>query len=143
MVCSACLAVLRGFSSLVGQLQLLSDTLITGDSGGDLRIWSMKDFTERRRIHAQENSVTSMQSDGSKIVSGGSDGVVKEWDAESGELLRELVASDAVWKVGYVGGRIAAMFSREGKVVLGVSAFLSVFRSFQVILKLSLTYAGM
>lgn len=123
MACSACLAILRGFSSLVGQLQLYSDTLLTGDSGGDLRIWSMRDFTESRRIHAHGNSVTSVQSDGSKIVSGGSDGMVKEWDAQSGVLLRELVVADAIWKVGYVGRRIVAVFSQEGQVVLDVSAF--------------------
>jgi WD40 repeat protein len=109
------------FVSLLGQIRLL-----TGDPGGELRIYSMKDFTELRRIHAQENSVRSMQSDRSKTVSGRSDGVVKEWDFRSGEVLREFVASDTVWRVGYAGGRIAALFSGEGNVVLGVSGFLSV-----------------
>ena len=71
MVCRSCLAVLRGFSSLVGQVQLLSDTLLTGDSGGELRIWSMRDFTELRKMHAHDNSVTSMDSNGLRIVSGG------------------------------------------------------------------------
>jgi F-box and WD-40 domain protein CDC4 len=121
MVHSACLAVLRGFTSLVSQLQFLPDTLLTGDSGGALRIWSMKDYAELRRMDAHENSVTSMQNDGTRIVSGGSDGWVKEWDYENGELLRDVVTSEAVWRVGYAGGRIAAVFSREGNVVLGVS----------------------
>ena len=50
--------------------------------------------------------------------------MLKEWDCQSGELLRELATSDAVWKVGYAGGRIAAMLSRDGKVELDVSDFV-------------------
>lgn len=118
MVRRACFAVLRDFTSLVGQLQLLPNTLLTGDSGGELRVWSMEDYTELRRVDAHRNSVTSTQSNGTKIVSGGSDGKVKDWDFDSGELLREF---DAVWKVAYAGRRIAATFPREGKVVLAVS----------------------
>ena len=75
-------------------------------------------------MNAHENSVTSMQGDGKKIVSGGSDGKVKEWDFGSGELLRELASSDAVWEVGYAGERIAATLSRDGKVFLDVSGFV-------------------
>lgn len=49
-----------------------------------------------------------MQCVGSKIVSGGSEGRVKEWNLESRDLLRQLVTTDAVWRVRYVDGRIAA-----------------------------------
>ena len=72
-------------------------------------------------MKAHEDSVTSIQSDGRRIVSGGADGRVREWDFETWELVRELVASDAVWKVGFVGGKIAAVFYRERKVVLEMS----------------------
>ena len=105
----------------MSQLQILGSTLISGDAGGVVRVWSLEDFTELRKIRAQENSVTSMQCDGSKIVSGGSDGAIKVWNLESGELERELVSSDAVWKVGFVEGRIVGVFSQNKEVVVGVS----------------------
>jgi F-box and WD-40 domain protein CDC4 len=84
----------------------------------------MDNYSELRRMNAHDNSVTSVQSGGRKIVSGGSDGKVKEWDFESGKLFRGYTEPDAVWRVGYAGERIAAVFSKGAKVNLGVSELL-------------------
>jgi WD40 repeat protein len=43
-------------------------------------------------MDAHRSSVTSMQSNGKNIVTGGSDEKVKEWDFDSGELLRDWLA---------------------------------------------------
>lgn len=119
--CRSCLAVLNVPTTLVGHLQLLSDVLVTGDTGGALYKWSMDDYSELQKICAHERSIISMQIYGSRIVTGGFDGKVKEWDLESGELIRELTHSCVVWKVGYARGRTIATLGRQGNVVLEVS----------------------
>jgi len=112
-----CLAVLQ-HGSLVGQLQLLPSTLVTGDSTGKIRVWSLVDYSERYSIAAHGNSVTSLACNATRIVSGGSDGKVRLWDLETGTMLKDLVESDAVWKVGLLKEGFGAVFSKDGDVVL-------------------------
>jgi hypothetical protein len=45
---------------LVGQVQLLPSTLLTGDSFGKLRYWNLADYSEIHKIDAHDNSVTSV-----------------------------------------------------------------------------------
>lgn len=97
-----CLALLQGHTSLVGQLQLTDDVLVTGGSDGRVLIYSLKTFECLRRLWAHDNSVTCLQFDDRFIVTGGNDGRVKLWDFASGNYVRELCApSEAVWKVNY------------------------------------------
>lgn len=123
VLCSTCQAVLGGYESLVGQLQLLPSALVTGDSAGKLCVWSLGNhsYSKSREIDAHGNPVASVVSDGSKIVSGGSDGKIRIWDCESGEMLRALVNSESVWKVGLLKDGVAAVFSKENKIYLQVS----------------------
>src|SRR5271169_5756505 len=79
-MCSNCLSVLQGHTSLVGQLQMRGDTLVTGGSDGSVRVWSLTEHHAIHRLAAHDNSVTSLQFDDTRIVSGGSDGRVKVWD---------------------------------------------------------------
>jgi WD40 repeat protein len=82
----------------------------------------MDDYSELRKIHAHGSPIISMQICGSKLVSGGSDGTVKEWDLQSGKLVRELADANAVWQVGYTRGKTVAALARDGNVVLEVSS---------------------
>ena len=118
---SACEAVLGGYESLVGQVQLLPSTLVTGDSGGKLRHWNLADIVEIYQIHAHDSSVTSVAATEAFIVSGGSDGAAKVWVVGTGVMIKKLVVSDAVWKVGLSEQRIVAVFSMDGEVHLQVS----------------------
>jgi WD40 repeat protein len=119
---SKCLAVLQGHTSLVGQLQMRDDTLVTGGSDGSVRVWSLVDYQAIHRLAAHDNSVTSLQFDNTRIVSGGSDGRVKVWDTKKGTLVRELSQpAEAVWRVVFEEEKAVIMASRGGRTIMEVS----------------------
>lgn len=72
-------------------------TLVLGDEGGllasadaqSVRIWNLRGGKERTSIAGHAGAVTGIKlnRDGSRVVSGGKDGTVGLWDAESGSLL--------------------------------------------------------
>ena len=70
-------AVLMGHTSLVGQIQMRGNTLVTGGSDGGVRVWDLEKLRCITRMAAHDNSVTSLQFDDKIIVTGGSDGYVK------------------------------------------------------------------
>ena len=70
-------AVLMGHTSLVGQIQMRGNTLVTGGSDGSVRVWDLEKLRCISRMAAHDNSVTSLQFDDKIIVTGGSDGYVK------------------------------------------------------------------
>jgi hypothetical protein len=120
-----CLSVLQGHTSLVGQLQMRNDILVTGGSDGSVRVWSLTDYQAIHRLAAHDNSVTSLQFDNSRIVSGGSDGRVKVWDLKKGTLVRELSQpAEAVWRVVFEEEKCVIMASRNGRTVMEVSTGL-------------------
>lgn len=120
---SECLGVLQGHTSLVGQLQMRGDTLVTGGSDGSVRIWSLESKRAIHRLAAHDNSVTSLQFDETRVVSGGSDGRVKIWDLKTGQLVRELIAQgEAVWRVAFEEEKCVALALRSSRTIMEVSA---------------------
>ena len=76
------------------------------------------------RLAAHDNSVTSLQFDDARIVSGGSDGRVKIWDTHTGVLVRELSQpAEAVWRVAFESERCVVLASRAGRTVMEVWGF--------------------
>lgn len=117
------MAVLQGHTSLVGQLQMRGDTLVTGGSDGSVRVWSLDRLVPVHRLAAHDNSVTSLQFNESRIVSGGSDGRVKVWDIKTGHLVRELSQpAEAVWRVVFEEEKAVIMASRAHRTIMEVSA---------------------
>jgi F-box and WD-40 domain protein CDC4 len=117
-----CLYTLQGHTSLVGQLQMREDTLVTGGSDGSVRVWSLVDYQAIHRLAAHDNSVTSLQFDNTRIVSGGSDGRVKVWDLSKGTLVRELSQpAEAVWRVVFEEEKAVIMASRGGRTIMEAS----------------------
>ena len=73
------------------------------------------------RLAAHDNSVTSLQFDDTRILSGGSDGRVKIWDLKTGQLVRELIAQgEAVWRVAFEDEKCVALALRQGRTVMEV-----------------------
>jgi F-box and WD-40 domain protein CDC4 len=108
-------------TSLVGQLQMRGDTLVTGGSDGSVRVWSLTSMSPIHRLAAHDNSVTSLQFDSTRIVSGGSDGRVKVWSLKTGQQVRELSSpADAVWRVAFEEEKAVIMASRSGRTVMEV-----------------------
>jgi len=124
LACRKCLAVLQGHTSLVGQLQMREDILVTGGSDGSVRVWSLANYQAIHRLAAHDNSVTSLQFDNTRIVSGGSDGRVKVWDVKNGTLVRELSSpAEAVWRVVFEEEKAVIMASRGGRTIMEVWDF--------------------
>jgi F-box and WD-40 domain protein CDC4 len=124
LACSKCLAVLQGHTSLVGQLQMRDDILVTGGSDGSVRVWSLSHYQAIHRLAAHDNSVTSLQFDNTRIVSGGSDGRVKVWDVKNGLLVRELSSpAEAVWRVVFEEEKAVIMASRGGRTIMEIWDF--------------------
>lgn len=123
-ISSSCQAILQGHTSLVGQLQMRGNTLVTGGSDGSVRVWSLTSYTPIHRLAAHDNSVTSLQFDDARIVSGGSDGRVKIWDTNTGGLIRELSQpAEAVWRVAFESERCVVMACRGGRTIMEVWDF--------------------
>ena len=117
----SCQAILQGHTSLVGQLQMRGNTLVTGGSDGSVRVWSLEKMAPIHRLAAHDNSVTSLQFDDTRVVSGGSDGRVKVWDLKTGQLVRELTApADAVWRVAFEEEKCVVMASRSNRTIMEV-----------------------
>jgi F-box and WD-40 domain protein CDC4 len=122
---SECVALLQGHTSLVGQLQLSGDILVTGGSDGRVIIFDLSTYTCLQRICAHDNSVTSLQFDDRFILTGGNDGRVKLWDIKTGNFIRELSKpSEAVWRVNFKNDKCAVLCKRAGKTVLELLSFV-------------------
>lgn len=113
--------MLQGHTSLVGQLQMRGNTLVTGGSDGSVRVWSLEKNACVHRLAAHDNSVTSLQFDETRIVSGGSDGRVKVWDLRTGTLVRELSSpAEAVWRVAFEDEKAVILAMRGTRTIMEV-----------------------
>lgn len=122
--CSECLTLLQGHTSLVGNVQILDDDLVTGGSDGRVIIFSLSTYATRLRICAHDNSVTTLQVDAHYLVTGGNDGCVKLFDRRTGALVRELTeACEGVWKVLMRRDKCVIMCKRGGKTVVEILGF--------------------
>lgn len=72
------------------------------------------------RLAAHDNSVTSLQFDDTRVVSGGSDGRVKVWDVKTGHLVRELITAESVWRVVFEDEKCVAVANRGSRVTMEV-----------------------
>jgi F-box and WD-40 domain protein CDC4 len=118
---SECLAILHGHTSLVGQLQLRGNILVTGGSDGSVRVWSLETMAAIHRLAAHDNSVTTLQFDDTRIVSGGSDGCVKIWDLKTGHLIRELSSMfQVIWRVSFEAEKCVVLAQKQNRTVMEV-----------------------
>ena len=74
--------MLQGHISLITFLSLSGTDLISTSAGGDMYSWSLDDYSEKWKVNAHDNSVTTLQRNESILVTGGSDGKVKVWNGK-------------------------------------------------------------
>lgn len=113
-----CQTVLQGHTSLITFLIPTATDLISTSAGGDMYSWSLDDYSVKWKVTAHDNSTTALERDKDIIVTGGSDGKVKVWNARTGAEISELLDSDAVWQVVISGQKILALFSRSKQVMM-------------------------
>ncbi|KUJ14158.1 WD40 repeat-like protein [Mollisia scopiformis] len=117
-----CLASFESQSTPINQILKKDEGLITSDASGCVSVWSTKDALELvHRFQTHSLGVVSLDFSGSKIVSGGKDGLVRFRDLESGHLQERLKDASAVWKVGFLGSdRVALVISRDGRTMIEI-----------------------
>jgi F-box and WD-40 domain protein CDC4 len=121
---SDCLALLQGHTSLVGQIQLIGDRLLTGGSDGRVIVFDLSTYECLHRLCAHDNSVTCLQFDDRFVISGGMDGRVKLWDIRTGMFIRELTKPcTSVWRIGCRDDRVVILAQRGTRTVLEVLTF--------------------
>lgn len=104
------------------------EVLLTGDNLGGLKCFNVKtDGKWDMGDPAHQNSIVSMAADqeNERLITGGSDGIIRLWELKSGIIGQELgEGGEAVWKVavlkGHGQGKIVAAVARESRVVLEV-----------------------
>nr|CCC94224.1 unnamed protein product [Trypanosoma congolense IL3000] len=62
-------------------------TMWSGDDGGNVIVWRLDTCEALHVMQAHKGRVTSMKKVGSRVYSGGADGVIAVFDAEEGQLL--------------------------------------------------------
>lgn len=90
--------------------------VVTGSSENNAMVWNIGEKQEKPLLLdgiTFEISCESYNKDGTQILTGGTDGVVRLWDAASGQLLRGLVAHE--------GLVFAAEYSPDGKRIVSAS----------------------
>lgn len=122
--------LLQGHTSLVTQLQLIGDVLISGGSDGRVITFTLSPgkYDVVQRLASHDSSVTALQASDRFLVTGGNDGMVRlfRFDRLSGtcEYVRELTeVSEMVWKVAFSWDTCAIMCKRQGRVVMEVWNF--------------------
>ncbi|HSG43643.1 MAG TPA: TIR domain-containing protein [Anaerolineales bacterium] len=100
---------------------------VTGDDTGQLQVWHLGDNETVWSIPAHDGEVksASFSPDGSMVLSAGTDGAARLWDAQNGELIRELYdpnegviyqahfSSDGEWIITATDSHIAQIWDAQ------------------------------
>ncbi|KAI9285194.1 WD40-repeat-containing domain protein [Umbelopsis sp. AD052] len=109
----SCLNVLEGHSILVGLLHLTPNHLVSAAADSTLRIWSTETGICEHVLSGHQAAITCFQHDENKVVSG-SEGGLKLWDINTGQLVRDLITNvTGVWRVAFDERRCVAAVNRN------------------------------
>lgn len=99
------------------------DPFLQGSSGDSSLIWldatTLEETSRRDNIHIADVRSRALSEDGSLVATGSSTGVVRVWDAISGELVHEVaLQSDAIQGVAFVGDSHLAVTPSKGDLLI-------------------------
>ncbi|MET1232916.1 MAG: PQQ-binding-like beta-propeller repeat protein, partial [Candidatus Limnocylindrales bacterium] len=109
-----------GFIGFLPDDTLVGITGVAGTSGGWIHRIDPATLTVKSSNQAHDGSPKSfaMNSDGTLVVTGASDGVVRVWEAATGKLLHQLSVDGQAQGVAFVGNdRVAVTPSGGGMLV--------------------------
>lgn len=125
------LATLRA-NSLITKILLLSapdDMIILSDTTGHIHAYSSITYDLKYKITAHENSIISLapSEDMKQFITASADGNVKLWDAESGQVVGDVVGdAEAVWWAGWLGhGKVGVVLRSDGEMKFEVGSATS------------------
>ncbi|KAG7194128.1 SCF ubiquitin ligase complex subunit cdc4 [Scheffersomyces spartinae] len=105
--------VLEGHCSLVGLLELSDNYLVSGAADATLRVWNPETGEGIYQFEGHSGAITCFQHDSLRTVSG-SEKMLKLWDMETGEFVRDLLhdATVGIWQVRFDFNRCVAAVQR-------------------------------
>ncbi|KAK7683901.1 cytosolic leucyl tRNA synthetase [Cerrena zonata] len=104
---------LEGHSSLVGLLELSEDYLVSAAADSTLRVWDPQSPENFSKLKGHSNAITCFQHDSLRVVSG-SERMLKLWNIETGQFVRDLLAdiTGGIWQVRFDVNRCVAAVQR-------------------------------
>ena len=90
------LGVLYGHTSLVGQLQIRNNILVSGGSDGSVRVWDLSSSGKEKPFrlpHPEAVNDAVFSPDGKLIASVGQDRRIRLWDASNGNAFSNAVGA--------------------------------------------------
>lgn len=105
--------ILEGHCSLVGLLELSENYLVSGAADATLRVWNPETGEGIYQFEGHSGAITCFQHDSLRTVSG-SEKMLKLWDMETGEFVRDLLhdATVGIWQVRFDFNRCVAAVQR-------------------------------
>ncbi|KAF2107213.1 WD40-repeat-containing domain protein [Lophiotrema nucula] len=127
-----CMAVLRAHKALVSRLELQDGVLTSAAADGTISTSSLKGLelssSPNYTISGHGNSITSLQVKDGRIYSGGSDGLVKVWNAQDGTLVAQIGQKvEAVYNVLSRDDEVIVAVARDGHCLIEVSAPIAIY----------------
>lgn len=87
---STLLASLSNGTGVPAQIRACNDTLISTGENGTLTFWKQSWLGEDRTVQAHASTIVALYMTASNVFTGGMDGLVKNWDLQSGHLIQEI-----------------------------------------------------
>ena len=125
------MAVLQAHEALASRLVLQDGVLTSGAANGTICAWVLNGpelpSSPRYRISWSGNSINSLQIKEGRIYSGGSEGLIKVWNAQDGTPVGQIgPAAEAVYNVFSTDDRVIVLAARDGVCLIEVSAAVAV-----------------
>lgn len=97
-----CTAILEGHTILVGLISSSPNVLVSAAADSTVRIWDPDTGVPRHVLRGHTSAITCVENDDYRVVSG-SQGMLKLWNAKTGEFIRNMVEDidGAVWQVAF------------------------------------------
>ncbi|EEB07557.2 F-box/WD repeat protein Pop1 [Schizosaccharomyces japonicus yFS275] len=123
LITGECLHVLSGHTSLVCQVSLTQDILVSGSTDATLRVWDAETGKCKHVLKGHLRHVTCFQHDESKVISS-SDGTLKLWDVRTGTFVRDLLSDlQLIFQVKFVEYKCVAAILRNNRMYLDILDF--------------------
>ena len=116
--------ILEGHQILVGLITSSRKCLVSAAADSTVRIWDPDTGLPRHVLRGHTSAITCVANDDFRVLSG-SQGMLKLWDARTGEMVRELVegVDGPVWQVAFDWRRCVAAVQRGERTVIEVVDF--------------------
>lgn len=118
------IAILEGHQILVGLITSSDNVLVSAAADSTIRLWDPDTGQARKVFRGHSAAITCVGNDDYKVLSG-SQGMLKLWDAQTGEFVRDMAndVDGAVWQVAFDYRRCVAAMQRNDTTFIEITDF--------------------